>query len=77
MKKQIASILLTVMMIVTLLPLGLMDTAWAATVVDSGSCGKNGDNVTWKLTSEGTLTISGTGDMADFDYWNGNGAPWL
>lgn len=61
MKKQIASILLTVMMIVTLLPLGLMDTAWAATVVDSGSCGKNGDNVTWKLTSEGTLTISGTG----------------
>ena len=77
MKKRIASILLAVMMIVTLLPLGLVDTAWAATVVDSGSCGKNGDNVTWKLTSEGTLTISGTGDMADFDYWNGNGAPWL
>ena len=77
MKKRIASILLAVMMIVTLLPLGLMETAWAATVVDSGSCGKNGDNVTWKLTSEGTLTISGTGDMADFDYWNGNGAPWL
>ena len=77
MKKRIASILLAVMMIVTLLPLGLMETAWAATVVGSGDCGKNGDNVTWKLTSEGTLTISGTGDMADFDYWNGNGAPWL
>ena len=77
MKKRIASILLAVMMIVTLLPLGLVETAWAATVVGSGSCGKNGDNVTWKLTSEGTLTISGTGDMADFDYWNGNGAPWL
>ena len=77
MKKRIASILLAVMMIVTLLPLGLMDTAWAATVVGSGDCSKNGDNVTWKLTSEGTLTISGTGDMADFDYWNGNGAPWL
>ena len=66
MKKRIASILLAVMMIVTLLPLGLVDTAWAATVVGSGSCGKNGDNVTWKLTSEGTLTISGTGDMADY-----------
>ena len=64
-------------MVLTMLPLGLVDTAWAATVVDSGSCGKNGDNVTWKLTSDGTLTISGTGDMADFDYWNGNGAPWL
>ena len=30
MKKRIASILLAVMMIVTLLPLGLMETAWAA-----------------------------------------------
>ena len=30
MKKRIASILLAVMMIVTLLPLGLVDTAWAA-----------------------------------------------
>ena len=73
MKKRIASILLAVMMIVTLLPLGLMETAWAATVVGSGDCGKNGDNVTWKLTSEGTLTISGTGDMADFEW---DGTPW-
>ena len=77
MKKRIASILLAVMMIVTLLPLGLMDTAWAATVVGSGDCSGYNSNVTWKLTSDGTLTISGTGDMADFDYWNGNGAPWL
>ena len=73
MKKRIASILLAVMMIVTLLPLGLVETAWAATVVGSGDCGKNGDNVTWKLTSEGTLTISGTGDMADFEW---DGTPW-
>ena len=70
MKKRIASILLAVMMIVTLLPLGLVETAWAAS---SGTCGKNGDNVTWKLTSEGTLTISGTGDMADFEW---DGTPW-
>ena len=73
MKKRIASILLAVMMIVTLLPLGLVDTAWAATVVGSGDCGKNGDNVTWKLTSDDTLTISGTGDMADFEW---DGTPW-
>ena len=73
MKKRIASILLAVMMIVTLLPLGLVETAWAATVVGSGDCGKNGDNVTWKLTSDDTLTISGTGDMADFEW---DGTPW-
>ncbi len=70
MKKRIASILLAVMMIVTLLPLGLMETAWAAETANSGTCG---DNVTWKLTSDGTLTISGTGDMADFEW---DGTPW-
>ena len=73
MKKRIASILLAVMMIVTLLPLGLVDTAWAATVVGSGDCSGYNSNVTWKLTSDGTLTISGTGYMADFEW---DGTPW-
>ena len=70
MKKRIASILLAVMMIVTLLPLGLMDTAWAAETANSGTCG---DNVTWRLPDDGVLTISGTGDMADFEW---DGTPW-
>ena len=82
LKKRLLSILLAAVMVLTMLPLGLVDTAWAATVVDSGSCGKNGDNVTWKLTSDGTLTISGTGDMADFElldtkrWWLGTNTPW-
>ncbi len=42
-------------------------TANAADIVDSGSCGAEGDNVTWTLDSEGTLTISGKGKMRD-DY---------
>ena len=70
MKKRIASILLAVMMIVTLLPLGLVDTAWAAETANSGTCG---DNVTWRLSDDGVLTISGTGDMADFEW---DGTPW-
>ena len=70
MKKRIASILLAVMMIVTLLPLGLMETAWAAETANSGTCG---DNVTWRLSDDGVLTISGTGDMADFEW---DGTPW-
>ena len=41
-------------------------------VIGSGNCGANGANVTWKLTSDGTLTISGKGKMADY----GSGAPW-
>ena len=46
-------------------------------VIDSGTCGANGDNVTWTLTGtedDMTLTISGTGKMNDYVYidhpWN-------
>ncbi|MCI6957231.1 MAG: leucine-rich repeat protein [Clostridiales bacterium] len=38
--------------------------------VASGTCG---DNLTWKLTDYGVLTISGTGAMYDYPYRN---APW-
>ncbi len=34
-------------------------------IVASGECGAEGDNLTWVLDSEGTLTISGTGDMGN------------
>ena len=45
-------------MLLSAVPLGMVDTAWAAEteVVASGSCGLN---VKWVLTSDGTLTISG------------------
>ncbi len=45
----------------------------AADTVDSGSCG---ENVTWSLGSDGVLTISGTGDMANYNSWGDNPAPW-
>ena len=34
----------------------------------SGICGKDGDNLTWTLDVDGVLTISGTGEMADWTY---------
>lgn len=37
----------------------------APEIVESGTCG---DNLTWALDSEGTLTISGTGEMWEYDY---------
>ena len=49
-------------------------TANAAEIVDSGSCGAEGDNVTWTLDSEGTLTISGEGAMND--YVSNYNTPW-
>ncbi len=74
LKKRLLSILLAAVMVLTMLPLGLVDTAYAAETVRSGACG---DNVTWKLTSDGTLTISGTGDMKDYgDNYGMSVAPW-
>ena len=45
------------------------------TTVASGTCGAEagGNNLTWTLTSDSTLTIRGTGDMADFTSGN---QPW-
>ena len=61
--KRFLSTLLCLCMLLTLLPVN----ALAAETVSSGSCGSN---LTWELDSDGTLTISGTGEM---DFYN---TPW-
>ena len=38
------------------------------TVFEKGHTYWNEDNLTWKLYEDGTLTISGTGAMKDYDY---------
>jgi hypothetical protein len=38
-----------------------------------GTCGAEGDNLTWTLSCDGVLTISGTGAMADYPLVN---MPW-
>ncbi|MCD8314558.1 MAG: leucine-rich repeat protein, partial [Firmicutes bacterium] len=43
------------------------------TVTAYGMCG---DEMTWTLTSDGTLTISGTGAMYDYSEDYGETAPW-
>lgn len=37
-----------------------------SSIIESGTCGANGDNLTWTLTGDGTLTISGSGEKATF-----------
>lgn len=52
-------------------------TGWKNyTVVDtpSGTCGANGDNLTWLLSCDGTLTISGSGAMKDWSF--DDDVPW-
>ena len=67
MKKRILCLALVMVMIFTSLPM----SAFAADVVAEGTCG---DNLTWTLDSTGTLTISGTGAMTDYN--NDSNAPW-
>lgn len=46
----------------------------------TGTCGKNGDNLTWELTPNGVLTISGEGEMTNYMYTSLLGVPippWL
>ncbi len=57
---KVLSILLTVVLIICSVP--AFSVSSAAATVKSGTCGTN---LTWTLDSNGTLTISGTGNMKD------------
>ena len=63
--KKFLSLALALVMVLGMLPA----TAGAATPAN-GSCG---DNVTWNLTADGKLTISGTGAMTDY---SSSSVPW-
>lgn len=66
MEKRILSLLLVVMLLASLVP----TAALADTTATSGKCC---ENLTWTLV-DGTLTISGTGAMTDYDW---RGSPWF
>lgn len=69
MKRRIASAMLALCLAMGLLPV----SAFAAdeTIVATAKFGAQGDNLTCTLDSEGTLTISGVGEMGDAVSW-----PW-
>ena len=48
-------------------------TIGAAAETDNGYCGADGDNLSWTLDTNGTLTISGAGEMENFQYAQ---TPW-
>ena len=65
MKKRLLAILLALAMMVSLLAFPVSAYTY------SGTCG---DNLTWELTEDGTLTITGKGAMEDYnDYAD---VPW-
>jgi len=48
-------------------------SASAAEIIGEGTCG---DDATWKIDDEGTLTISGTGAITEYGFYYGLRAPW-
>ncbi len=60
MKKSILGVILTLYIITA-----FFQCVAGAEIIDSGNCGSRGSNVSWTLDDEGTLTISGTGEIAD------------
>ena len=67
--KRVISVILVIAMTLLFMPV----IASAATA-KSGTCGADGDNLTWEINDEGTtLTISGEGEMED---WLSGTAPW-
>ena len=82
--KRVWAVVLALVMLLSVLPMGAFaqsirsmsgddndfDVSDGFTVVvESGDCG---DNLTWTLYDNGTLVISGEGDMLDYSY----DAPW-
>ena len=66
-KIRLLSALLALAMLLALLP--------TAAFADDGN-NKCGEDLTWKLDSDGTLTISGTGAMEDYGRQSNQSAPW-
>ena len=65
MKKKVVSLTLVLCMLLSFMPI-------IASAATSGTCGSN---LTWTLDDNGTLTISGTGEMDNWDIYD-TLTPW-
>ena len=65
MKQKLIAIITLMCFALTFMPIAVFA---ADEIIVSGNCGVNGDNVTWELTADSVLTISGSGEMASYSY---------
>ena len=87
-RKLVLALMLSLMMLVTMIPsfsfadetggTGSSAGSGAISAATSGTCGATGSDVKWNFdTATGTLTISGTGAMADYTVNDtGDDRPW-
>ena len=76
LKIRILSLILTVALVVTMMPMNVLatDNTESPQIVKSGTCG---ENVTYTLDELGTLTIIGSGAMYDYTTSSSKCAPWF
>lgn len=68
--KKTLRVLCSLILFIFLLP-GIPTVVRAATVIETGSCGAN---VSYTLDTDGTLTLSGTGAINDYEYETSGGS---
>ena len=76
MKKKLYGTLFILAVLIGLLtvPAQATQTTQPTGVLNSGECGKNGNDVTWTLSHSGELTIQGVGEMRS--YTSADDVPW-
>ncbi len=70
--KKVLAILLSLCFVFLQIPLPIL----AAETATSGECGLDPYVLTWQFTDDGTLTISGEGEMADYAVSGEYAPPW-
>ncbi len=76
--KKLTAIILCAILAFTAIPISAF-AAEERTVVDSGFCGAQGENLTWTLYDDGELVISGEGEMDWYEVENSSYKlpPWF
>ena len=75
--KRVLSILLSLLLMLSFGTLAVAEGDEPGTVVASGTCGADGDNLQWELWDDGTLNITGEGAMADYGPSSSTYSPWM
>lgn len=68
--KKFITIILTILMLTSVCPVSVFAIEDYGTVIASGTCGAEGDNIKWTRYDSGTLVFSGEGAMEDYSYQN-------
>ncbi len=69
--KRLIGVLVVLLLMIVFTPSVVF--AEESNIIDSGTCGVDGDNLAWVLTEEGKLTISGSGRMSNYSR---HSVPW-